>query len=274
MEPAPSTTTTSSTSSSSSSSSSSLSTTTTTNLSTTSSGVGGGCSSSGSGSSSNSSSSRSSSGIESRREGVAEHGLKLVFRLQDSVRDDVVERALLKRGWSRFELFEADGVTPVPLGTNQDLAPEGVGVNSPTIEYNLHFKRGRFVKTEFEKATVPSAPNRLRINHFQKSNLITHKGKLLRLMKKLLALHGSIFDFAPEGYILPSEYTKFIKAYSKCVLYQQSCLTPLVSCDCANVNVLILHTFVCHAICSFVFVFLASTHDFALGTNLKKPVGS
>lgn len=222
METAPSTTTTTSSTTvavaSPFPSSSSITTTTTSNTRT-----------SGSGSSSSES---SSTDVEGGSEvvGGGEHGLKLVFRLQDSVRDDVVERALLKRGWSRFELLEADGVTPVPLGTNQDLAPEGVGVNSPTIEYNLHFKRGRFVKTEFEKATVPSAPNRLRINHFQKSNLITHKGKLLRLMKKLLALHGSIFDFAPEGYILPSEYTKFIKAYSKCVLLAGSASRAELPC--------------------------------------------
>lgn len=144
----------------------------------------------------------------------AEHGLGLKYRLQDSAQDDVVERVLLKRGWTRFELIGPDGEV-VPLGSNQDLAPPEVGVNGPNCPYNLHFKRGRFVKTEFSKAMRPANPNRLRINHFQGTDLITHKGKLLRLMNKLKAQHGSSFNFAPEGYILPSEYTKFTKAYSK-----------------------------------------------------------
>ena len=29
------------------------------------------------------------------------------------------------------------------------------------------------------------------------------------------AVHGWLFDFAPESYILPNEYTKFVHAYSE-----------------------------------------------------------
>ena len=153
-----------------------------------------------------------------------ERDLKLVFRLQDAIQDDVVERALLRRGWIRFEMPVAADETglvvpPSPGGNGLvDHNNKSIGVNGPNCKYNLHFKRGRFTKTEFADATRPLAAlesNRLRINHFNESVLITHKGKLLRLMKKLRVLHGAIFNFAPEGYILPSEYTKFTKAYSK-----------------------------------------------------------
>jgi hypothetical protein len=52
------------------------------------------------------------------------------------------------------------------------------------------------------------------MNHFPKSSVITRKDTLLRALRKMRAVHGKIFDFFPDGFILPSEYTKFVEDYS------------------------------------------------------------
>ena len=52
-----------------------------------------------------------------------------------------------------------------------------------------------------------------RLNHFPETQGITNKGNLLRNLRKMKAIHGLIYSYFPDGFMLPSEYTKFVKAY-------------------------------------------------------------
>eukprot|EP00753_Platysulcus_tardus_P010163 PLAT2509.1.p1 GENE.PLAT2509.1~~PLAT2509.1.p1 ORF type:complete len:628 (+),score=200.62 PLAT2509.1:272-2155(+) len=52
------------------------------------------------------------------------------------------------------------------------------------------------------------------LNHFRKSGGVTRKDRLLRNLRKMSAIHGGVYAFFPPGFILPEEYTKFVKAYA------------------------------------------------------------
>lgn len=41
------------------------------------------------------------------------------------------------------------------------------------------------------------------------------KDLLLRLLRKMKAVHGEVYDFHPDSYLLPTEYTKFIHAFTR-----------------------------------------------------------
>ena len=53
------------------------------------------------------------------------------------------------------------------------------------------------------------------LNHFQKSGILTRKDKLVRLLRRHVQVHGRIYAFVPQSYILPSEYSKFVREYSE-----------------------------------------------------------
>lgn len=40
------------------------------------------------------------------------------------------------------------------------------------------------------------------------------KDLLLRVLRKMKAVHGDVYGFHPDGYLLPTEYTKFIDAFT------------------------------------------------------------
>mmetsp|Transcript_34924 Transcript_34924/g.39604 ORF Transcript_34924/g.39604 Transcript_34924/m.39604 type:complete len:645 (-) Transcript_34924:111-2045(-) len=52
-------------------------------------------------------------------------------------------------------------------------------------------------------------------NHFPKSGTITRKDNLSRHLRKMKGIYGQIYDFSPLTFMLPSEYTKFVSAYSQ-----------------------------------------------------------
>lgn len=41
------------------------------------------------------------------------------------------------------------------------------------------------------------------------------KDLLLRVLRKMKAVHGSVYDFHPDSYMLPTEYTKFISEFTR-----------------------------------------------------------
>ena len=51
------------------------------------------------------------------------------------------------------------------------------------------------------------------MNHFPKTTGITKKDTLLRNLRRMRAIHGSIFSFFPESYILPTEYQTLVRMY-------------------------------------------------------------
>lgn len=83
--------------------------------------------------------------------------------------------------------------------------------SDPDGDFNLWWKNGRFKPSELEEARCHGAR---RINHFSKSNVITRKDSLLRAMRRMRSTHGAIYSFTPRGFLLPSEYTKFVKAFA------------------------------------------------------------
>eukprot|EP00742_Colponemidia_sp_Colp-10_P009408 GILJ01010255.1.p1 GENE.GILJ01010255.1~~GILJ01010255.1.p1 ORF type:complete len:570 (-),score=77.68 GILJ01010255.1:113-1771(-) len=82
--------------------------------------------------------------------------------------------------------------------------------------WNILWKCGRFKPSEY----VSALPMQ-KLNHFPKSGMIARKDSLLRHLRKLKAVYGSVYNFFPVSFILPSEYTKFVHHYSeqesKCV---------------------------------------------------------
>ena len=45
--------------------------------------------------------------------------------------------------------------------------------------------------------------------------MITKKDDLAKAIRHLASLHGSVYDFVPETFIVPTEYPKFVAAYTK-----------------------------------------------------------
>ena len=51
-----------------------------------------------------------------------------------------------------------------------------------------------------------------RLNHFPKTTGLTKKDSLLRNLRRMRRTHGQIYNFFPESYILPTEYTTLVRA--------------------------------------------------------------
>ena len=77
-------------------------------------------------------------------------------------------------------------------------------------EWQISWKSGGFKVGEYLTLRGDQ-----RINHFPKSGTIARKDKLVRLMRKQLTVHGSIYNFVPLTFMLPTEYTKFVREYSE-----------------------------------------------------------
>ncbi|KAF4668669.1 Tubulin tyrosine ligase-like, member [Perkinsus chesapeaki] len=78
-------------------------------------------------------------------------------------------------------------------------------------DWRLYWKSGRFKPSEYANVKPYQ-----KMNHFPKSGCITRKDSLGRAMRRLAATHGrQVYGFSPTTYILPSEYVKFVEAYSQ-----------------------------------------------------------
>ncbi|KAF4742183.1 Tubulin tyrosine ligase-like, member [Perkinsus olseni] len=78
-------------------------------------------------------------------------------------------------------------------------------------DWNLYWKSGRFRPSEYANVKPYQ-----KMNHFPRSGCITRKDSLVRIMRRMAAVHGSqVYDFVPEAFILPNEYTKFVETYSE-----------------------------------------------------------
>eukprot|EP00949_MAST-11_sp_MAST-11-sp1_P001267 g1267.t1 len=100
---------------------------------------------------------------------------------------EVLRRELLKKGWVLWD--------ETCMGE---------------FEWNLRWRSGRFRMSE-----ITGACDRQKINHFPKSGILTKKDKLLRALRKAKVVFGGVYNFFPQSFILPSEYTKFVKAFSE-----------------------------------------------------------
>ncbi|CAM9790523.1 unnamed protein product [Chrysoparadoxa australica] len=75
-------------------------------------------------------------------------------------------------------------------------------------EWDFQWRNSRYKMSEYVRASSQ------RMNHIPKSSMITMKDALLRSLRKMEAIYGPVYGFHPQGFILPTEYTKFISAYT------------------------------------------------------------
>eukprot|EP00002_Diphylleia_rotans_P030239 TRINITY_DN6200_c0_g1_i2.p1 TRINITY_DN6200_c0_g1~~TRINITY_DN6200_c0_g1_i2.p1 ORF type:complete len:443 (+),score=79.67 TRINITY_DN6200_c0_g1_i2:60-1388(+) len=100
------------------------------------------------------------------------------------------------------QVLEAKGWREYPIDSN----PHAL---HPVDHWNLSWRSCRFKQSEIQECQSWQ-----RINHFPKSQAITHKDTLLRHLRKAKSAFGRIYDFFPLTYILPSEFVKFASDYS------------------------------------------------------------
>lgn len=110
----------------------------------------------------------------------------LIFKSLEPI-PSVLRRVLLEKGWTAWV--------------------EGEHAED---EWHLQWRGTRFKPSEYK-----SALRNQKMNHYPKSGIITMKDSLLRTLRKMRAVHGAIYGFHPDGFILPTEYTKFIAAWTQ-----------------------------------------------------------
>lgn len=112
----------------------------------------------------------------------------VVFRLCDKA-PDILREVCLERGWEEYD----------------ESRDESNG------EWNLWWKTQGFTSGEFEHCRPWQ-----RLNHFPKSTNITKKDGLARNLRRMRTSYGgSMFEFFPQTFILPSEFKKFVAEFSK-----------------------------------------------------------
>ncbi|KAL1514531.1 hypothetical protein AB1Y20_003628 [Prymnesium parvum] len=104
---------------------------------------------------------------------------------------------------------------PLILRTSERVPPLVVDVfeakgfreqEEDTENWHVHWKAGRFKPSEYAAANAAQ-----RVNHFPKTTGITKKDTLLRNLRRMRGVHGQIFNFFPESYILPTEYMTLVR---------------------------------------------------------------
>ncbi|XP_044147169.1 probable tubulin polyglutamylase TTLL2 [Bufo gargarizans] len=111
----------------------------------------------------------------------------LVFRLHVSA-PRVVREVLLERGWEEFD----------------------EGKQSET-EWNLYWRTSAFPTSNHDNIQPWQ-----RLNHHPRTAQMTKKDCLARHLKRMKGIYGSsYFEFSPDVFILPNDYTKFLAEYTK-----------------------------------------------------------
>uniref|UniRef100_A0A8C5PGA5 Tubulin tyrosine ligase like 2 n=1 Tax=Leptobrachium leishanense TaxID=445787 RepID=A0A8C5PGA5_9ANUR len=111
----------------------------------------------------------------------------LIFRLHESA-PRVVREVLLERGWEEFNEQE-----------------------QASNEWNLHWRPSAFRASDHDRVKPWQ-----RLNHHPRIAQITRKDCLARHLKRMKGIYGSTYyEFSPEAFILPNEYTKLLAAYTK-----------------------------------------------------------
>lgn len=94
----------------------------------------------------------------------------------------LVREVLESRGWREYD-EDADG-----------------------DRWDLFWRSGRFTMAEYAMASMQK-----RMNHLPKTTGITKKDALLRNLRRMRNLHGSVFNFFPDTFILPTEYASMVR---------------------------------------------------------------
>ena len=117
----------------------------------------------------------------------------LIFRIYENG-PEALREVLLERGWEEFiEGQHADH------------------------EWNLYWRGNRFRASDHEDVM-----HWQRLNHFPKTVAITRKDMLARNMRRMRGVYGaSVYNFTPQAFNLPNDYTKFVAEYTRSVNQQQ-----------------------------------------------------
>lgn len=118
----------------------------------------------------------------------AEQKQVLIFKIAQGA-PTVIKTVCQSRGWKEYE--------------------EAVDGNA----WHLHWKIHRPTQSEIDECNHSLVYDK-RLNHIPQSFQFTRKDYLVRTMRKMKMIHGSMFAFVPESYILPNEYIKFVELYS------------------------------------------------------------
>lgn len=113
----------------------------------------------------------------------------LIFRLNENGEGpEFLRQVFLEKGWLEFDEDE-----------NEEW------------EWNLWWRTSRFRNCDYEHL-LPWQ----RLNHYPKSTAITKKDSLARNMKRMKGVYGAvIYNFSPNAFNLPNDYTKFVSEYTK-----------------------------------------------------------
>ncbi|GLD49820.1 probable tubulin polyglutamylase TTLL2 [Lates japonicus] len=110
----------------------------------------------------------------------------LVFRLHDRG-PEVVREVLLERGWEEYDKDKRE-----------------------VEDWNLYWRGSAFRSSEYHNL-LPWQ----RLNHHPKTVGITRKDCLARNLRRMRATCGwSLYDFSPNAFILPNDYTRFLTEYN------------------------------------------------------------
>ncbi|KAK9719835.1 Tubulin-tyrosine ligase family [Popillia japonica] len=108
-----------------------------------------------------------------------------VFRLNDSgVGPLLLSQVCLERGWKEYN-----------PDTNE--------------QWNLWWRTSGFPVGHYRSLHTWQY-----INHVPQGSLICRKDNLVRYLRCMKKVYGPIYDFSPNGYNLPSEYTKLAAEYA------------------------------------------------------------
>lgn len=105
-----------------------------------------------------------------------------------------------------FKLDKAPAVIPTVL---QELGWTEHAAEHEPLDWSIFWKSRRPKPSEFSSG-LPYQ----RFNHFPKTAQICRKDTLCRLLRKMRAVYGSIYNFIPQTFLLPNEYTKFVQEFT------------------------------------------------------------
>ena len=115
---------------------------------------------------------------------------------------------------STFSRSRSSGTNISAFDSNErsrSLDKDGSDRSRTGATLRLCWRSSRYKKSEYSLAGRD-----VLLNHFKDSGMVTRKDKLMRALRKMRGIHGSfLYDFFPSGYILPTEYTKFVKEFSE-----------------------------------------------------------
>ena len=147
---------------------------------------------------------------------------KLVLHISEGG-PSLVKTVFLSRNWSIKDADVLKHCTDqLPAGLRSAFLPfseresgnMGKKVSSRRGEgttLRLCWRSSRYKKSEYSLAGRD-----VLLNHFKDSSIVTRKDKLLRALRKMRGIHGAfLYDFIPSGYILPTEYTRFVKEFAE-----------------------------------------------------------